>query len=301
MKKAFTLAEVLITLGVIGTVAALVLPGVLSSFEKQKTTNKLKKGYASINAMYKTILYKTGCEDLACTGLFEVEEAKQYHYFTPDLAKKWVELAGIKNVKYNFTDRIGDNPVSCGLVGKRCASGNISEFCGYFQTPDGIAYNITPMTGCFAQDNQASPRDIDGGETSAEYYERCNKRKMLSVTIIPNPNHRDMKRPAGQKYATLGLNNFKYIITNDANTVEPAVRTMNGMPLPRRWYPDISASSSCVPNGAPLEYGSWANGFSCAAKIIEDGWEIKYWDNKNAGCYERDTSVTYPTWKECGT
>ncbi len=35
MKKAFTLAEVLITLGVIGVVSAITLPGMLTNFKKR--------------------------------------------------------------------------------------------------------------------------------------------------------------------------------------------------------------------------------------------------------------------------
>lgn len=42
MKKAFTLAEVLITLGIIGIVAALVLPNAINTYQKHVTVNKLR-------------------------------------------------------------------------------------------------------------------------------------------------------------------------------------------------------------------------------------------------------------------
>lgn len=42
-KKGFTLAEVLITLGVIGVVAAMTLPIVIANYQKQVTVNRLKK------------------------------------------------------------------------------------------------------------------------------------------------------------------------------------------------------------------------------------------------------------------
>lgn len=45
MKKSFTLAEVLITLGIIGIVAAMTLPALITSYEKKVTANKLKKFY----------------------------------------------------------------------------------------------------------------------------------------------------------------------------------------------------------------------------------------------------------------
>lgn len=45
MKKAFTLAEVLITLGIIGVVAAMTIPVLLVNTTSQKYRSKLKKNY----------------------------------------------------------------------------------------------------------------------------------------------------------------------------------------------------------------------------------------------------------------
>ena len=44
-KSGFTLAEVLITLGIIGVVAALVLPGIITNHRKKEVITKLKKAY----------------------------------------------------------------------------------------------------------------------------------------------------------------------------------------------------------------------------------------------------------------
>ncbi|MDR1327168.1 MAG: type II secretion system GspH family protein [Heliobacteriaceae bacterium] len=54
MKKAFTLAEVLITLGIIGVVAALTLPALITNFQKQALKTQFKKSYSLLtNAMHK--------------------------------------------------------------------------------------------------------------------------------------------------------------------------------------------------------------------------------------------------------
>ena len=51
-KAAFTLAEVLITLGIIGVVAAMTLPGLMGRYREVVMVNKLKRAYAEIvNAM----------------------------------------------------------------------------------------------------------------------------------------------------------------------------------------------------------------------------------------------------------
>lgn len=52
--KAFTLAEVLITLGIIGVIAALTIPALLANYQKTKTISQLKKVYTSLAQAVKT-------------------------------------------------------------------------------------------------------------------------------------------------------------------------------------------------------------------------------------------------------
>lgn len=47
MKKGFTLAEVLITLGIIGIVAAMTLPALVAKYEKKVATTRLKRFYTT--------------------------------------------------------------------------------------------------------------------------------------------------------------------------------------------------------------------------------------------------------------
>ena len=53
MKKGFTLAEVLITLGVIGVVAALTLPTLIENHQKRVVVSRLQKFYTNINQAIK--------------------------------------------------------------------------------------------------------------------------------------------------------------------------------------------------------------------------------------------------------
>ena len=59
-KLAFTLAEVLITLGIIGVVAAMTLPGLLQSWNDKATVNKVKKVYSLLNQAYLMSKEKNG-------------------------------------------------------------------------------------------------------------------------------------------------------------------------------------------------------------------------------------------------
>lgn len=52
-KKAFTLAEVLITLGIIGVVAALTIPILINSYQKKQTVAQLKVGYSILEGAIK--------------------------------------------------------------------------------------------------------------------------------------------------------------------------------------------------------------------------------------------------------
>ena len=49
VKAAFTLAEVLITLGVIGVVAAVTMPTLVKNYQKKQTVTKLKKAYSELS------------------------------------------------------------------------------------------------------------------------------------------------------------------------------------------------------------------------------------------------------------
>lgn len=51
-KKAFTLAEVLITLGIIGVVAAMTLPALIASYRKQEACVRTKKFYSTIQQAF---------------------------------------------------------------------------------------------------------------------------------------------------------------------------------------------------------------------------------------------------------
>ena len=52
-KKGFTLAEVLITLGIIGVVAAMTIPTLISNYQKKVTINRLKLSYSTLMQVFK--------------------------------------------------------------------------------------------------------------------------------------------------------------------------------------------------------------------------------------------------------
>ena len=69
-KNAFTLAEVLITLGIIGVVAAMTLPTLIQNHQKQVYVNGLKKALCISQNMMKQMQADEGVSDFGSTRLF---------------------------------------------------------------------------------------------------------------------------------------------------------------------------------------------------------------------------------------
>src|SRR5574344_2111076 len=60
MKKGFTLAEVLIVLGIIGVVAALTIPTLINSYQEKATVTRLKKVYSTLSQAYQMAIIENG-------------------------------------------------------------------------------------------------------------------------------------------------------------------------------------------------------------------------------------------------
>ncbi|MDR1327058.1 MAG: type II secretion system GspH family protein [Heliobacteriaceae bacterium] len=91
-KKAFTLAEVLITLGIIGVVAALVMPGLIADYRNKETVVRLKKNYTVLNQLVARVYadYDDSFEGIDYNDAWMVSAAKQQEilgkYFAPYLS-----------------------------------------------------------------------------------------------------------------------------------------------------------------------------------------------------------------------
>lgn len=67
-KRAFSLSETLITIAIIGIIAALTVPTLLTQYKKHIWVTKLRQTYAQLNTDMRLAVYKTGCADIACLG-----------------------------------------------------------------------------------------------------------------------------------------------------------------------------------------------------------------------------------------
>ena len=68
MKKGFTLAEVLVTLGILGVVAAITLPTLINKYQEKRTVTQLKKTYSALSQAYQRMEQEYGTIDTWLNG-----------------------------------------------------------------------------------------------------------------------------------------------------------------------------------------------------------------------------------------
>ena len=97
---AFTLAEVLITLGVIGVVAALTIPSLIAKHQKKVYVTQLQKAYNTVTNAFKLMQAESGSDNLLDSDFItalDVESSSNEAEVTR-LAKKYFNIA--QDVKY---------------------------------------------------------------------------------------------------------------------------------------------------------------------------------------------------------
>ena len=80
-KKAFSLAEVLIVVSIIGIVATLTLPNLTNNYKDEKTVVQLRKIHNDLNSSYKQVILKYGEYENWNSGITNAEKIKRYMEF----------------------------------------------------------------------------------------------------------------------------------------------------------------------------------------------------------------------------
>jgi len=240
----FTLAEVLITLGVIGVVAALTIPTLFANYQKKVYVTQLKKAYSEINQALIQLSADNGCiGDLKCTGLFNSTsrvpfgtEFVKYFKVAKDCGS--TELGCLSNsVAYTYN----------GSGGRGDYDANAWADSYRFVTMDNISiyiYNVFGnYTGCAA-----------GWSTH----------KTNNLTQICSQIDIDVNGPS-KGPNNFGKDIFKFYISNGKG---PLLYPFGG--------PDDGGNPFYwCDSSAP--YGDY-----CAARIMNENWEMNYDD---AGSY----------------
>lgn len=121
LKKGFTLSEVLITVGIIGIVAAMTLPSIIQANKNIEVSSKLKKIYSTMNQAILMSEKDNGPKEYweKCIGNNNSCESYYKKYFLPYLKEtKTVEFNSYGG--YNIAIHFSDGSV---LVGKNTGGG----------------------------------------------------------------------------------------------------------------------------------------------------------------------------------
>lgn len=245
-KTAFTLAEVLITLGIIGVVASLTIPTLMNSYQNAQYVTALKKVYSVLNQAFKQMAADNGCaENLKCTGLFASGGM-------PDVANQYLGEELIKYLK----------------VAKNC--GVITNL-GCFPADTNQNYDGS-ATKNFHRDNEPSYKiiTVDGMSITV------NSIQANCETDYSTGASGNMSQVCGWVYIDVnglkgpncyGRDTYRFFITNGKGALLYPEGGVDDNHSGNYWW-NYSDANLCSPANKDGRY--------CAGRIIEKGWQMDY-------------------------
>lgn len=162
--KAFTLAEVLITLGIIGIVAAMTLPTLIGNYKEKILVVQVKKSYAELQNAIKMYAARNECSDMSCISDLNSTSEEL-------LNKLYQQFSGAKYCEQGNKEKIcrsvpikSNTPWNNGQ-GYTGAPDGFSP--PYIVSANGSAYKVIQRTECIRQ-NEYNDRDENGNFVDAD-------------------------------------------------------------------------------------------------------------------------------------
>lgn len=151
-KSAFTLAEVLITLGIIGIVAAMTLPALKAKHEKIETVTRLKTAYSVINQAFKMAEAKNG--DIDSWAEWDDAELIIKKYIIPEIkGAKYYGLAEDKKLalcydkNFKLHNAQSDNASQYTWMDNVFMASPFQDKTVSFSLSNGICIGLNPSSG----------------------------------------------------------------------------------------------------------------------------------------------------------
>lgn len=234
---AFTLAEVLITLGVIGVVAAMTIPTLITNYQKTQYVTQLKKIYTQFNQVLMQMSIDKGCtNNLACTGVFDVDKD---NLAVGSEIIKYFKIT--KDCKTDINECMPDN-VSDYYDGSGTRYNYKSSDDYEFITVDGVSYAIWSY--------QENCKDYGGT--------RITRAVCADMAV-------DINGPSKGPNA-YGRDLFMFSIINTKGPqIYPEGGSLGGS---NNWKNPSGTPQSCIDTSR--------EGWGCAGRILEEDWQMKY-------------------------
>ena len=235
-KAAFTLAEVLITLGIIGVVAAMTIPTLINNYQKKQWVSGLQKGYSTISNAIKLAMateevsfvnqlsfYKEYPQWAGTTHVYAIAKGLSKYLKTSNLCNVAEYSKGCHSAIYYSLDNMNDRQTNFG--------GSVQ-----INTLDGMTYYLTVDTPSCQQVDPSLILMIN-----------------IDVNGLNGPNF-------------YGRDLYRFAIDNNGRLIPcGSVDYCSG----KTWNSGEDTQNRC--DGSGSEYG-----VGCTARIIESGWKMDY-------------------------
>lgn len=244
-ESAFTLAEVLITLAVIGIVAAMTIPTLISNYQKTAYVTGIKKAYSQVNQALTMMTNDNGTPgDLHASGLFASGGATSRLTLGAEFTK-YLKIAkncgttGEGNCWADLTYYNFDSDAAGGTT-------NYNQDGSYtFLTADGMSFSINNFANDCIYDRSTG--------YSGNLKEVCGE-VFIDTNGLKGPN-------------CFGRDVFQFFISNGKGA----------MLYPRGGSDDVDRGwNSFIPGWYCSETASNKSGMFCGGAIMENGWQMLY-------------------------
>ena len=253
-KNAFNFAEVMITMTVIGVVAALTMPGVVALYHEKEYVAQLEKSLSQFEQAMQNIMFRYECTDIDCTGVFESTSSDNAwnNKFEEEMRKS------IRIIKIAKTGTAIMPSIKSKYLKPRdtflTTNSDWRSTSGFkFMTPDGVMYLVEPK-GCIPVAHQ--------------YISTINN---LCAEVLIDVNSE--RRP--NQY---GRDIFKFIVAQNGH-----LYPLYGRDYAKAFSGNTSGSDYwrnnkelCAGDGILHDAPANVSGDGCAARIMEESWKMNY-------------------------
>ena len=264
-KFAFTLAEVLVTLGIIGVVAVLTVPNVISNYQKKVYVVQLQKAYNQLQQVFSLAMAEDEVEYLADTELMQsinnrcidgvenvpedgfVEQLSKYLRITKACQVGEFDN-GCHDIAYSYVDSDikMDNVLKFkpGELQIFTKDGMIFYFSYWFC--NSIYYSSENEVGLTCEEIKAS-----GGNVCYALSDNFGHELSVDINGKKGPN----------KY---GRDLFNFVVDEKGNLYPWGSISVYGENM---YWANTQGDIACTPD---------AVGHGCAGRIFDEGWQINY-------------------------
>lgn len=252
--QAFTFAEVMVTITIIGIVAALTMPGLVAHYHEKEYVSQLQKSLSQFEQAMQHIMFRHECTDIICTGIFDgiANDTEWNNRFNEEMTKSIKIIKSEKNGTA-MQPELKSAPLKPKDT-KLTAQTDWRSTDGYkFMTPDGVLYVVTPKNCTFVP------------------YQNLSTIKNICAEVTIDVN--SLRRP--NQY---GRDLFKFIVAQNGHLY----------PLYSKDYSNAMTGSAsgnsywrtneelCAGEGILNDAPENVSGEGCAARVIEEGWRMTY-------------------------